>query len=182
MIPNTFCSIQFTEDFRAPKPPENNSGEVTFKLFKQGETATAYKFNQASTPLNYVAAYKTLDGYTVPMSKAYNLGEVERPQPQQQPADQPKESIEEAVIVEDVDMIEPKTIKRLKTASSGAAKAITKKNKSAVNGALIGAGAGVLLAMLTKKNKYMFASLGAVAGFVVGNMINTNKDDIKSSI
>ena len=62
------------------------------------------------------------------------------------------------------------------TAVTGTIDSMKKNNKVAINASIAGAGAGLVFAMVKGKNKMMFATIGAVAGYVLGNMYAKMKE------
>ena len=60
------------------------------------------------------------------------------------------------------------------------------KSKNAINGALIGLVSGLIFSMAKQKSKLLFSVIGAVGGFVLGNVYNTyineDQNDSKDTI
>jgi hypothetical protein len=155
--------LQAIVDFRAPK---NEGGNVVFRDYKEGDHIQARKFNRSDVPSNHVEAYKTDDGYLIPLSNVYVLGTIEEATPIEQQVQE--EPIQEAEVV--TDNVIPTPAPPTNTAPATMIDNLKSRNKSAVNGSLIGGLAGVVFAMVKGKNKMMAGAIGAAIGFAAGNM------------
>lgn len=161
-----------------------NGQSVLRKTYQQGMVITAYLDNVSPVPGNYMEAYKSPDGFIIPKDALYveqRLGTKTK-----KPMSNAAGDIPYATEVSDKDYRDKEKIKKVSSmlsASNGTMKIIDltkKQSKTQVNASLIGAGLGLVYAMFNQKNKWMFASLGAVAGYVVATAyINTTKDDSK---
>ena len=84
-----------------------------------------------------------------------------------------KEELQDAVVIDDKKATAEK--------ASSIVKDVAKRNKASIHASLAGAGIGLIFAMLTKKNKYLFTAIGAVAGYAIGDMYSKQtQNDNKS--
>lgn len=158
--------------------------QVIRKMFTEGQTITAYPDNETSIPTNNMQVFKTADGFYIPLSNLHVIGPIGGSKPKKSSAD----GIEYAQVIEDKDYYNKSQLEKaseLMKRSSGGLKIMEitkKKSKATINTALIGAGAGLIYAMAKQKNKWLFLTLGAVGGYILGNAYsNFISDDSKKS-
>ncbi len=150
------------QDWRAPKQIDNGA-KVEYKTFKKDETVYGYPFQQGSsdTGANFVSVLKTKDGFIIPESYLNVIGEAKQV------------SAEDASKTPQTTTDSPST-----TALPGVISGLAKtRTKIAIRGAMIGAGLGLAYTFWKGGNKIMFASMGALGGFIAGNMYAKSKEE-----
>lgn len=162
---------QMVVPFRAPKQV---SGDVVFKVFPEGKIFEASPHNGALLPNNHVPSFKTKDGYIIPITNINVLGKLNSAQ------SRAKDNIPMAEIVDETAKASKQHVEKFAAASGGfKAKNFVdlqnNKSKASVNGAMIGVALGICYALVTKKNKWMFASIGAIGGYAAGNVYSSFK-------
>lgn len=144
---------------------------VKKKPFYTGNRVRGVVTNVALTPDSQVLALKTKDGYIIPEPFLNVLGEVNSGNGGQQQATNPYIEDVDAEIIEAKS--EDKSVKEvyesLKASNIISTNAI--KSKRVVNFALIGAGIGLVYALVKGKNKWVFSGVGAVGGGIIGNYV-----------
>jgi hypothetical protein len=169
--------------FRAPK--RSSSGKsVLYKNFREGQEFTGYLANGSGTPDTMHQVFKTPDGFTIQMNNIHVGGKIGvRPQ---QRSSSFSGQIEEAQIVNDRDYIDKNQMSRatkLIQSTAGGTRLVDtlkSRSKTAINGGLVGAGVGLIYALAKQKNKWLFLTIGAVGGYILGNSYtNFFKDDNK---
>lgn len=176
--------LKAMENFRAGKRTNGGKG-VIYKQFKENQVFSAFPDNAAGVPSNYLKVFKTPDGYMIPLISVQVLGPINsNPQSRSQMHD-----IQDAQIVEESDYYNKEQMRTAGTIfrnAAGGSKIIEftkQRSKAAINTAMMGAGAGLIYAMATQKNKWLFITIGAVGGFILGNVYNnyvTNDNKIKT--
>jgi hypothetical protein len=147
--------IEITKSIRAPK---NNNGTLEFKTFLEGTEVEVVEFNQPSSTLNYIQAFKTLDGFTIPRQNAIVLKQNKMYQQFNQ------EPIQEANVVT------PET--PVVAIEVPVANEVVKKASKQVSYALAGGVSGFVIAAFTGKNKWMYALTGLATGFAIATALN----------
>jgi len=164
---------RLTQDFKSSKKIMNGK-KLQFKKFVKGEVVTGSTVNHSSTPANYVAVFKTTQGYIIPKSYLHPIGEA-RPS---------SNDVQEAVVVEDNDYVSQNSINKVKTATANFSgtkliESAKLRSKYAVNGAIGGLLVGVVYAMVKGGNKFIYGAMGTVLGGFVGNAYTNFKEDKK---
>lgn len=154
-------------------------GNVSFRNYEFNQTVSGHVTNGSMTPDSYVEVFKTPDGYMIPMHCVSIQGAINNKRRS------PEDEIQEAVIIDESSYINPKTVnKAAKMANmSGSIFDTTTKTKSAINGGIYGAAAGLIYALVKGKNKYLFLTIGAVGGYILGTAYhNYINDDSKTKV
>lgn len=155
------------------------SGDVKYKKYDFNQSISGSISNGSITPDNYVEVFKTPDGYMIPMHCVSIQGPINSNKTAM------NEDIQDAVIIEDNNYVDKKSINKASKMMNmtGGIFDTSKKTKSAINGGVYGAAAGLIYALVKGKNKYLFLTIGAVGGYILGTAYhNYIKDDSKSKI
>ena len=140
---------------------------VQKKPFRTGQRVRGTVTNVALTPESQVLALKTKDGWVIPEPFLNIIGEVRT---ENKNNDSKIEDVEAEVIEE---KSENKSIKEvyesLKAADIISTNAV--RSKRVVNFALMGAGIGLVYALLRGRSKLLSMTVGAVGGSAVGNYV-----------
>lgn len=142
-----------SRNFRAPLL---NGGQSfsKFKQFNASDSVSGYITNEATTNQDVVA---TDDGYLIPVT-AINMPRMataqatDAPQAQKTPADLPKELQDKLNAIKSTDIVGN----------------IVKQSRTSVNGLMIGAGIGLLIAIFRRGNYIPSILLGALGGGYFG--------------
>jgi hypothetical protein len=150
------------QTFRAPKKV-NGGKSLIYKLIKEGSIIEGSYYNQSSSPANYVPVIKTTEGFIVPESHINIIAKVGTSKPK---------DFQEAKVVEDVDLLSGEQKSNIKKVTESFSKnfAISAKNesKTTVNGAMIGAGIGLIYALMKGQNKLVYSGIGGLIGGYIG--------------
>lgn len=142
------------------------SGQAVQKQFAFGQTITGRPENGSMTPDSHILIFRTTDGFMLPMHSVNVLGKLH------QDTGVRSEDIEDAVLVEDKATIDPAQIKKIKTMFNASGpvslQQSIQKTKSNMYGGMIGAGVGLVYALSKGKNKWLFITIGAVGGYILG--------------
>lgn len=144
------------------------------KPFRRGMRVVGTVTNVAMTPDSQVLAIKTKDGYIIPEPFLNVIGEVNTGRKKRKtPSFSSVEDVEEFEIV-DENKSENKSVsdiyKSLKSADIISSNSL--KSKRVVNFALVGAGAGLVYALLRGKGKLLSATIGGIVGGIAGNYVS----------
>lgn len=179
---------QVMKNIRAGKK-SSNGRSVIYKEFITGQKITASPDNGSGIPSNGMMLFKTPDGFLIPASNIHVIGPLKESSAQKTTRN---EEIEYAKVIDDSDYIDKKQFSKtegLMKKMGGGLKLteLTKsRSKSAINASLIGAGIGLVYALAKRQNKWLFLTIGAVGGYVIGNgysnfMSDDNKESSKTS-
>lgn len=167
------------QSFRSPKKIMGGK-KLTYKMFKEGEVVEGSVFNQSSNPLNYIPVIKTKDGYIIPESYITIIAAV--PSPTATPR-KDEGGFDEAQVVENKDLLSDETKEGMKSVTKNFGSGFVGKTKSQskhmVNGAMIGAGAGILYGLMKGGNKLMLGGMGALLGGFIGKTYFDTNNNIK---
>jgi hypothetical protein len=146
--------VEITKSIRAPK---NNNGTLEFKTFLEGTEVEVVEFNQPSSTLNYIATFKTTDGFIIPKQNAIVLKQKNMYRNFNQ------EPIQEANVVTPE---APIVAVEVPVASD-----VVKKASKQVSYALAGGVSGFVIAAFMGKNKWLYALTGIATGFAVATAL-----------
>jgi hypothetical protein len=163
--------LQVVGSFQAPKKQGN---EVVFKSYQDGTHVEAIEADISSLPESHARGYYSLDGYFLPKGNVYVLERFDTPL-------QEVTEVAEAVEVQDKDLMKKDTKETIEqnTNAKAVVERLKTKNKTAIRGAMFGAGAGLIYSMMKSKNKFVWIGLGATAGYMIGNMLANNDSKTK---
>lgn len=159
------------QDWRSPKKIMGGK-KLTYKLFRTGEVVEGAVFNQSSNPLNYVPVIKTKDGYIIPESYITVIASLS----------DKKDDFQEAQVVENQDLLSDETKEGIKSVTKNFSNDFinnTKdQSKHMVNGAMIGAGIGLVYALTKGGNKLVLSGIGALLGGFIGKSYYNSNNNI----
>lgn len=147
---------------------KKNGNSVKKKAYNVGDIVQGTITNIALTPDSHVAALKTKEGYIIPEPFLNVIREI--PLESNKKSNSKKESVEyadfEEIEVEKKDNIF-QDIKSVDLFSGN-----SDRSKLVVNFAIGGLVVGLVFAMLKKKNKLIYSTVGAFGGGIIGNYVN----------
>lgn len=168
MSVRTIFGLQAITSFQAPK---KEGDKVVFKSYKDGDHIEAIEAEISALPESHATGFYSLDGYFIQKSNVYVLGTME----------QPMEDTNEATVIENKDLIEGSTKETIErnTNVKQVVETLKTRNNRAMQGAMLGAGAGLIYSLVKSKNKAMWIGIGAVGGYLIGNMIAKSNSENK---
>lgn len=146
--------VEITKSIRAPK---NNNGTLEFKTFLEGTKVEVVEFNQPSSTLNYIATFKTIDGFIIPKQNAIVIKQTNMYRNFNQ------EPIQEANVVTPE---APIVAVEVPVASD-----VVKKASKQVSYALAGGVSGFVIAAILGKNKWLYGIAGLATGFAIATAL-----------
>lgn len=156
MQEGTYYKCRVVKNFEAKKQHGN---DVVIKRYPKGSIVSVTPVDLATNQGTVLPAFQTKDGFLFPESALVIMDSGNS-----NSSTRSEDSFDEAEVIEPKKNTIPFNFK--------SPDFFKKKSKSSIHGAMAGAVVGLVYALYSGKNKFLFSAVGALGGGLLGNMYN----------
>lgn len=171
-----------TKDFRSPLMQLPAGENQTYRFYQAGSEVTWYEYDNTD-PSIILAPQLIIDGlYMIPLKLLQFVSEVTNPHPKNAGPEASKLPQDDNNNIPDVTKFTKSFQDELeKIRNTNIVHDVVTKSRNSVNGMLIGAGAGLVFSLITKKSMFGSIVLGSIAGGLIGSSIKFDFEKIKET-
>lgn len=169
----TVSEYKLKQDFRAPKVNLGQGEMQSYRSYQKGSTVSGYMNSSAGAPLLIVENTYAIAPTAVSLVKDIEIdGKPVNPKPELTP--------EQAVKKEKPSMPKEYQAEMDRIKNTNIVGSIVAKSRNSVNGLLIGAGVGLLAAIIFKQSKLLGIVVGGTAGGFIGYKVTKDQPKNKA--
>lgn len=171
----TISEYRLNTDFRAPRVNLKQGEMQSYRMYQKGSLVTGHVNGTAGAPLLIVD-----DSFAIIPSAVVKVKDIEidgKPI-----IEKPAPTIEQKVRSQKVEIPAEYRAQMDKIKNTNIIGSIVNKSRNSVNGMLIGAGVGLLAAIIFKQHKFLSAIVGATAGGFIGYKVTSDAKKMPTEI